>query len=1164
MASYIAQLALGVRCTLEPLEVSLQSPEGVVNLIRNLGWDGPIDAAGLAQIQGVFAAEHNLFLNIQNLANQIEAGAADELTVAKTLIDSLKNLIGLIQGLSNTPPGGMPAPLNQAAFWNEVPGALVDFLLLRFLEVQWAPVFATLVALGLAEVKKVTPAGAGRTPYLRETMHWDALPDLITNPEAHIQKIYHWNDGNPFEFQQLLENLGRILTALGAPTRLAPPRQSLVNRYYGAGNPALAQLQELEIPLMAVPAADPLNYAELGILVFPVTPKGNTGQAPDGFLITPMATGTIASGTGAGAPYRFDVKGGFETDGAFGIEVRPDSVDLEIAPGPTNMDAQFSFTGTPPQPWILIGSPGSHRLEAGGVFAAISLKGPVSAPEVVLELGTGPQAENNLAIVIQASDADSFLQSVIGSEPQRLTFGGKLTWSSVSGFRFSGGAAVEITLSVHIDLGVVNITMITLGLSLSGGKASLLVALTGGVNLGPIAATVDKIGVKLLMVPAPAGSPGSLGGLDFSFGFKPPSGLGIAIDAGVVAGGGYISFDPDKGQYAGVLDVSLAEIVQVKIIGVLDTILPDGSLGFSFLLIITFDFPPIQLGFGFTLSGVGGLGGVNRTMNTDALHTGFRAHTLNSVLFPPDPIANAPQIISNIENFFPPAEGRYLFGPMLELGWGTPTLITLAVGVILEVPDPVRLALLGLIDAGLPSTEAALIELHIDVLGILDFGTKTLSIDGSLYDSRVLIFSLAGDLALRLSWGDNPNFLFSLGGFNPHFNTTGLNVPNLHRLTVSIGNGDNPRISANSYFAITSNSLQFGSNVEAYASAAGFTIHGYLGFDVLIIYSPFSFEFDFSAGFEVSFEGVSLLGLNVDGTFSGPRPWHLHGDASIHILFFTVSASLDLTWGDSTPAILPQKPVLPDLLPAFQDPRNWSTALPDGTTQAVTLSTPKPDDKTLRVHPMGTLSVRENVVPLDLPITRYGNATPSDGNYFSISDVQIDGHDETKQNFQDYFAAGQFLTLSDADKISRPSFERYDAGIKIGSADIVSGADSPRTVFYEERYIDEPTGFSRFSRRYTMLADVHLALTRQGAGFASPLKNTGLFKYGTGAPGPAVTTQDPSYVVANVEDLSVRSDIVSSSGSTYFKARAALDSYLALHLEESNNLQIIPLHEVAA
>ena len=49
----------------------------------------------------------------------------------------------------------------------------------------------------------------------------------------------------------------------------------------------------------------------------------------------------------------------------------------------------------------------------------------------------------------------------------------------------------------------------------------------------------------------------------------------------------------------------------------------------------------------------------------------------------------------------------------------------------------------------------------------------------------------------------------------------------------------------------------------------------------------------------------------------------------------------------------------------------------------------KPDDKTLRVHPMGTLTVRETVVPLDLPITRYANGEPADGHLFAISAVQV-------------------------------------------------------------------------------------------------------------------------------------------------------------------------------
>jgi hypothetical protein len=99
---------------------------------------------------------------------------------------------------------------------------------------------------------------------------------------------------------------------------------------------------------------------------------------------------------------------------------------------------------------------------------------------------------------------------------------------------------------------------------------------------------------------------------------------------------------------------------------------------------------------------------------------------------------------------------------------------------------------------------------------------------------------------------------------------------------------------------------------------------------------------------------------------------------------------------------------------------------------------------------------------------------------------------------------------------------------------------------------------------YAMPANIHLAMSRQGAGFASPLKNSGLFKYGAEVSGSAVKTADPSYVITSVEDLSVRNDIVVSGGSTYFQARAALDSYLAIHPEESSNLQIQALHEVAA
>jgi hypothetical protein len=1136
-AGTLETVARHIGLALQPLKDRLASGQ-VIALFAELGLQFPpqlLQPSFVNALNAGGAAAGALPATLTQLATAIDgddesgivSAGVQLITEIGAIITALEQIGTELHNISGGLPGLSAAEVN--TFAQNLPSNLLSYLLISYLENLQPGVVGIGNLLGFLDYIP-NPGVSGdpaHPPFTTRKLQLSRLGDLFTKPDQLLKNLYQW--GAPgFDGTLLIPRLQTSLQLLGVSSATIAP-----------GLPPA-----LDSSLLSVQTTAPGITATLKATL----PGGFDFTLPLGgvWSVHISATGTLTGGLAAKIDPPASVT--FHPSAALTAQLESDL----LAQG---ADASH--------PIIIIGQTGGSRLQTDSFSFGMGLK-------ITWDSGSGtataePTVQVNIKggkVVIDMSNADGFLATVLSGVHVEAGFDLGISWAPDTGIHITGGAQLEIDLPLHLTLGPITLPTLYLvaGASSSGLPIEISAAL--GLALGPIQASVDRVGVKGLITFPDHG--GNLGPANLAIDFKPPNGLGLAIDAGVVAGGGYISFNPDKGQYAGVFDLSLAEIVQVKIIGVLDTILPDGSHGFSFLLIITFDFPPIQLGFGFTLNGVGGLGGVNRTMNTDALHAGFRAHTLNSVLFPPDPIANAPQIISNIENFFPPAEGRYLFGPMLEIGWGTPTLITLAVGVILEVPDPVRLVLLGLIDAGLPTTEAALIELHIDVLGILDFGAKTLSIDGSLYDSRVLIFSLAGDLALRLSWGDNPNFLFSLGGFNPHFSTAGLDVPQMHRLTVSIGDGDNPRISANSYFAITSNSLQFGSNVEAYASAAGFTIHGWLGFDVLIIFSPFSFEFDFSAGFDVSFEGVSLCGLCVDGTFSGPRPWHLHGDASIHILFFSVSASLDITWGDSTPAILPSKPVLPDLLPAFQDPRNWSTALPDGTTQAVTLSTPKPDDKTLRVHPMGTLSVRENVVPLDLPITRYGNATPSDGNYFAISDVQIDGHEETKQNFQDYFAPGQFLTLSDADKVSHPSFERYDAGIKIGSTEILSGADSPRTVFYEERYIDEPTGFSRFARRYAMAADVHLALSAQGAGFESPLKNTGLFKYGTGTAGAKISTQDAAYVVAHVEDLSVRSDIVSSSGGTYYHARAALDTYLALHPEESSNLQILPVHEVTA
>src|SRR6185295_2607876 len=103
-------------------------------------------------------------------------------------------------------------------------------------------------------------------------------------------------------------------------------------------------------------------------------------------------------------------------------------------------------------------------------------------------------------------------------------------------------------------------------------------------------------------------------------GFKPPKGVGLSIDAGAVRGGGYLFFDTENEEYAGVVQLSILETISITAIGMITTRMPDGSKGFSLLVIISVEFNPgIQLGMGFTLNGLGGILGLNRTMVLEAL-----------------------------------------------------------------------------------------------------------------------------------------------------------------------------------------------------------------------------------------------------------------------------------------------------------------------------------------------------------------------------------------------------------------------------------------------------------------------------------------------------------------------------------------------------------------
>lgn len=1153
MADILSVLATELQNLLSPLAKSSGSDQARKDIFSGLGWElgaltgFPVDKF-ISEVGQIAADASALAAFAQNPSFNF-----DQLSVLVTKIGSLFNAVGDLENLAKDPNVNLPPDAVTAL--EEIGEALVQLLLFEYLR-RFHPLLLQLgrlltIVQSPVDRNDVSNAIVGadgntvlRYPAAPPRLQFDRIGKLLSDPVGTLKTYYlgqdglGTNDGAKKVAGRLFGPLGSLLASIGADVSTG---QNLPGNSTRDPSRTLAftfTVLDDGVSTQVGAIMQLLSNAEGGGRLV-VTPSGVVQVSWDfrGWTVAVEIAGQISE---------FNL-------GGSGLSIAPGTPGFSVKVG-------FSKRALDDSPSMIVGSASGTRLQSGSVGLTGTFDFRADHPDVGLEL-----ALKKCAVVIAGGDGDGFLAKVLPADGLSTQFDLTIGWSTVHGIYLGGTPGLAVRLPLHKSL-VQGVTLDSLKLAVeaNGSKLRILAAATGGVSLGPVSAAVQNVGLT-----ASLSFPATGGNLGFTnlhnFGFKFPDGLGVSIDAAAVAGGGFILFDQDKGEYAGFLDISIAEIIQVKFIAILDTKLPDGSKGYSLLFIIFMELPPIQLTFGFTLNGVGGVVGVNRTMSTDGLQAGLHNHTMDYIINPPRTVADAPKVITAVSSFFPAASGRYLFGPILELGWET--FVILTVGVLLEVPDPIKLAILGIIDIFLPTIEEpdlALVKIHIDVLGLVDFGTKKISIDGSMYDSRVLEYTLAGDFAFRTSYGPNPNTLLSIGGFNPNFNTTGLDVPQLKRVMISISAGDNPVISASAYLALTSNTIQFGANVEAHASAGSFRVHGYLGFDLLVIIQrpTVSFEFDFVAGFDVSYKGHSLAGINVTGQLTGTTPWHLHGNASFHILCFSVGKSVDFTWGDTLTPAPPPEAVLPDLIPALQDPQNWSAALPDGTTQCATLSVPKANKPTILVHPMGMLSVREKVIPLDFSITRYKGGTPSDGSYFAIGDVHINDTAVSKETFRDYFATGQFIDLSDADKLSRSSFDAYDAGAKIASSNICPGADSARTVTYNEYYIDDPVSPLRGSPAYEMPSDVYDALSHQSAGFGFSLKNTGFNKYRVGPSTPAATIKDPGYVVASVDDLSVRSDIVGAVGVTYYQARAALAAHLAKNPQDAGNLLIVAAHEL--
>jgi hypothetical protein len=516
----------------------------------------------------------------------------------------------------------------------------------------------------------------------------------------------------------------------------------------------------------------------------------------------------------------------------------------------------------------------------------------------------------------------------------------------------------------------------------------------------------------------------------------------------------------------------------IKAVGILSTALPDGSSGLGLLLLLYADLPRFHIAFNIFFEGIGGVVGLQRGVDAEAVQAALASGQFDDLLFPANPIANATRIINRIRVIFPLRAGAFLIGPMFRLSWSTPAIADVKLGVILTVDNllggdgPVRLNrldFLGQIRIGLPTAqEDTTARIICDFAGYFDFGSGQLFFRALLRDSYLAGgLELDGEMVLQIDFGDHPAFLLAVGGFHPDFQDRPAGFPaqiKVIALGFEIGI---VKVSATGYLAVTSATIQFGANVQAKAKLGAVSIDGWIDFDALIYYEPtFQFLIDFDTGFAIKFKGRTLSSIQVVGTLSGPGRWHIAGRLKFSVLWWDIEKSFDEAWGTAPPIDIPATHVADLLREAYSNRDNWSAALPAGANGLVTLSA-IPEETALLAHPLGQLRISQKVAPLGLTLEKYGESRISGPNRFELESVSIG--EETFDDpasvtglemAQEHLARGTYVQLSEEDRLTKPSFETFDVGVVFGTADYqVPPAGVPADLKYDTLYLTPGEGF---------------------------------------------------------------------------------------------------------
>jgi hypothetical protein len=1048
MPDIIERAAVELARVFSPLVVALEDEEEFAVFLRRFGIsfsDGSLTTpiATLAPLRNGARA----------LASAAQDAAANgfqpaDITAlfeaARALFPRLGSFSSALSGA--TADGMTPQALAQTLA--ALPEELFDLLLADYLtsRVPIAAYFLNLLDVYRPQTIAATERGV---VYVRHTFDWSRVSQLFDSPEAWARLAYNW--GVDLATDKLIWRLARLIELVGGVVHIDEMTRAqiaafLTNWPTPTSPPTMAMAPLIRKVVVADNGEfDAAASGEAGLALFPVSGKSPPASAADkGIAIGPYLEGQAGVDADFGDGWSVQVSGALGAVGGIVFAIRPSGPEVATGIDATAFSGAFTLELTK-RPTdgattvTLVGQPGASRVEVKSLTAAFG--GEISNAGHDLFVAAGVKG---LKVVADTS-GDGFLGMLL-SGPIEIDAGDVLAgWRAGRGIYFEGGSNLTVTIPINRTIGPFKLYKIGITIDLAHNR-SVTGTLTADAQLGPLYAFVDGLGLAVMLVP---NDQGALGKYDLAFGLKLPTGYAVALDANGITGGGFLAVSDSE--YRGALALTF-EKFGFSAFAILDTTLPGSQRGFSFVASIFGDFV-LPLGYGFFLTGLGGLIGINRTTNTQALRDVLYAGSLDSILFPADPIANAATILDHTAAIFPPRSRQYVFGPMAKIAFGQPPLIEGKIGVVIELGAEARVLILGALATQLPTKDAPLVSLTLSFFGDIELAAQTISFDATLQNSRVLTYAVSGDIAVRTGWAPRIEHVVSYGGLHPQYPRP-ANLPDLRRLAINFGT-DNPRVTVTAYHALTLNSLQFGARGELYAKGPKVPFVGRLAaegnayFDALIYFNPFAFDAALGGSLSLLVDDDVVMGLGFDLRMTGPNVFVIDGRVWATVFGIDVGFSVHHSWGVARAIEDAVADAVALLTAALTDAPVLEAVASAAFSDGVRFAQPPRGEEQRALSPAGGARFVQRALPLGVVIEKIGEATLAGP--FNTFDLQatVPGQTTPAPSAMLDFVRGHFWSLSEGERLRSAAFESHRAGFEIASGTLVIDARSAVTGNYD-------------------------------------------------------------------------------------------------------------------